>query len=127
MSTQSSRKSQTNVTTTQAPQSTTVHLKPRPKKKAVKWNESVVDNEDMGKRSSKSTVVGGDLNEILKLQISDIWWIPFLVCCQYEPPRNWSDSSSSDSDSSSEGEGHECAFFNLISWKRLCGSPLLAF
>lgn len=55
MSAQSSRTSQTSSATTHGPPTTTVHLRPRPKKKAVQWTEEVVDNENMGKRSSKST------------------------------------------------------------------------
>lgn len=113
MSAQSSRVSQTNLTTTQAPQSTTVHLRPRTKKKGVKWDEDVVDNEDMGKRSSKSTAVGEVSSECNQFRNSDAWLCLVLVCCQYEPPSNWSDSSSSDSDSSDEGEGHDCAFSKL--------------
>ena len=42
------------ITTTQPTSTTTVTLKPRGKKKSVQWTEDVVDNEGMGKRSSKS-------------------------------------------------------------------------
>ena len=45
----------TQTTTAQTAPTATVHLKLRPKKKAVVWTEDVVDNENMGKRSSKST------------------------------------------------------------------------
>ena len=55
MSTQTASGGSRIVTVTPEPTTTTVHLKPRTKKKAVQWTDDVVDNEGMGKKSSKST------------------------------------------------------------------------
>jgi len=38
-----------------APRTTRLHLRPRDKK-AITWNDAVVDNEDMGKRKSKKVL-----------------------------------------------------------------------
>ena len=58
-------------------------LRPEKPKKAVKWAEGTVDNEDAGRKSSKK-------------------------CCIYHKPRRFGESSSETSSSDEEHDHGEC-------------------
>ena len=61
-----------------------------PDERRVNWDEDVIDNENMGKKSSKGT------STIMEINI-DSW----PVCCIYHRPRKFGESSSEESSSSS--------------------------
>lgn len=106
MSTHAPQEASRATTTTQSSSTTTVTLKSRTKKKAVQWTEDVVDNEGMGKRSSKSMPKINDSKIIFEKR--NFWPCSLFleVCCVFTPPEDW-DASGSESDSSSDEE-HTC-------------------
>jgi protein phosphatase 1 regulatory subunit 11 len=63
----------------------------------VAWGEDVVDNEECGKKKSKST----PLNRVSRDDLSQSM---ITVCCIYHKPRRFDESSSEESDSDSENE-----------------------
>ena len=64
-----------------------------PDERRVSWDEKVIDNENMGKKSSKGTLT--------IMEFDTDWW---LVCCIYHRPRQFGESSSDESSSSSSDD-----------------------
>jgi protein phosphatase 1 regulatory subunit 11 len=67
-----------------------LHAVPNTDERRVTWDEEVVDNENMGKKSSKGT--------------SPLETMLIVVCCIYHKPRQFGESSSDESSSSSSDE-----------------------
>ena len=65
-----------------------------PDERKVTWDEEVIDNEDMGKKSSKGTFLAS-------------WTLWRLVCCIYHRSRQFGESSSEESSSSSDDSNSE--------------------
>jgi len=71
-----------------------LHAVSNPDERRVTWDEEVIDNENMGKKSSKGT----PSIQVLFKQI---------VCCIYHRPRQFGESSSEESSSSSSASSDE--------------------
>src|SRR5436190_7453316 len=65
-----------------------------PDERKVTWDEEVIDNENMGKKSSKGTFLAS-------------WTLRRVVCCIYHRPRQFGESSSEESSSSSDDSNSE--------------------
>jgi protein phosphatase 1 regulatory subunit 11 len=67
----------------------TLHVVPNQDERRVTWDEEVIDNENMGKKSSKGMSPYGYAD---------------IVCCIYHKPRAFGESSSDESSSSSSDD-----------------------
>ncbi|XP_032127744.1 E3 ubiquitin-protein ligase PPP1R11 isoform X1 [Sapajus apella] len=96
---------ETTVTVTTEPEnrSLTIKLRKRKPEKKVEWTSDTVDNEHMGRRSSK-------------------------CCCIYEKPRAFGESSTESDEEEEEGCGHtHCREEEEKSGQRSWNSELLLF
>ena len=93
-------------------------------RRGIRWAEDVIDNEGMGRKSSKGLISSPDFylmigvgglgcfGRVLSAEADLFGWVENIVCCIYHPPRAVGESSSesessSDSSSSSDNEGDD--------------------
>jgi protein phosphatase 1 regulatory subunit 11 len=80
-----------------------VHIVVRPRRRVV-WDESVLDNEFHGRRSSKGEPVHTQEKERKHTHTHTTDPRLFSVCCIFHPRRTFGESSDESSSSSSSGE-----------------------
>jgi protein phosphatase 1 regulatory subunit 11 len=102
MSTQlAARGVQSTVTTTESmPASGTLTLRAVVPERRVQWETAVVDNEHMGKRSSKSECLLVHCTYCLLVRQNNC----YAECCIFHKTRKFDESSSDESSSSEEDE-----------------------
>ncbi|KAI9677208.1 MAG: hypothetical protein M1829_002782 [Trizodia sp. TS-e1964] len=72
-----------------------------PEPARVTWAEDVIDNEGMGKKTSK-----GEIRQLAHLDTSALT-SPYLACCIYHKPRAVGESSSESSSEEDDSESNE--------------------